>query len=161
MIITGAVSYLLVFCTYRFLIKCCFKRKMNRKPGRQNLFFSMLAAIQMISIAHIGKTVLMYSDVLLLFAGLSFIFINSYRLYLFRFAANHTKMLECQLHLPEQQALMHSRNIHDLELKDQQARKSVHEARMDLNILDRLHENKEFQFSVFRPSVLFFHPFIV
>lgn len=142
MIMTGAINYLLVICTYRLIIKYFFQRNMSAISIRESLFFLVMAIVEIVSIAYIWKAALEYSDVVLLLVSLSFVCLDLYILYLFEFVAKHTK-LEYQVNLAEQQALMLNRNIHDLELKYQQSRKFVHDVRTYLSILDKLNANGE------------------
>lgn len=142
MMMTGIVNYILVICTYRFIIKYFFQRNINAISIRQDIFFIVLAVTEIAAIAYIWKVALEYSNVVLLFVSLSFIFLDLYILYLLEFVAKHTK-LEYQVNLSEQQALMLNRNIHDLELKYHKSQKIVHEVRSYLNMLEKLNMNDE------------------
>lgn len=133
----GVIDFSIVFLTYRFLIRIFKRRFIDAATIRQNIFFVILATLEILILVYFSQpeqSNIKDFETVLIFFILSFLCLDFYIIYLFKFVAKHNA-LQNQVNLSAQQSAMLDRNLHDAEEKYMQMCKVAHEVRNYLQIL--------------------------
>lgn len=140
MVISGIISFSMLICTYRFMIRILQKSSIEIVSKKQYNFFSFLILWETIIIVYFTLSENDGSGYTMIFFILSFLFLDIYIIYLFEFVTKEYK-LKAENRLFRQQAEILNRNIHDMDEKYEQSRRMVHDMHNALQVLENVQAN--------------------
>lgn len=142
MFISGMAGYFIIICTYRLLISRFKKLEINAISIRQDLFFILLAFFEIVVVFYLGWLEMESTGVILILITLGFLTLDLYIIYLLEYVSRHN-ILEHEMALSEQQAMIMHRNIHDLEHQYESSQKIIHDIRNYILTLKGLYEHND------------------